>query len=191
MGENQDPQLNKRSDGIEFNPRGERGPRGDHGQQGEKGERGLQGEQAHWGSIFKRPSLVIITGMCMLIGIVLIVFYAQLDSAINDINSERAERADQACRGLEAQHAEEVKDLTNTYAFYENPPAEFKNLLHNTIVITQLADQIKAAKTDTDVFGVFVPKYCDEKGVGLAEPDPVVPEVPSKVKSLLSSSNGK
>ena len=178
--------------------RGERGPRGDHGQHGDKGDTGATGQNApnltlreQGRALWSRPSVLIILGACLLIGVVLIIFYSQLQSGIDDINRERKERINQACLGYEAQHFEEVKELKRTYKIYLDPPPELNALINNPVLLEGLKDQIQAAQNDQDQFGVFVPPYCDEKNVGRPEPDPKVPETPQVIKDLLSSTNGK
>lgn len=101
------------------------------------------------------------------------------------IERESVYRRDQACRGLELGHRQEVKDLRRTYDFYAKPPPSFADLLDNPLVLDGLRDDIKDAAKDQDQFGVFVPKYCDAPGIGLKEPDPIVPKVPERVRIAL------
>jgi hypothetical protein len=194
-------QLGERGDTGGQGPIGERGPRGDRGDRGDpgiQGERGVSGVPVEEPSVKQklkavasRPSLVIIGVMSTVMAIVLILFYAQLDGAINNINKERQERADQACLGAETLHQTEIKDLRRTYAIMENPPPVLETLLKNPLLLEQTKEEIKAALNDEDEFGVFVAPYCDEKGFGRPEPDPKVPKQPQVVKDLLGSINGE
>jgi hypothetical protein len=97
------------------------------------------------------------------------------------VTSETRGRRDQACRGLELGHRQEVRQLRRTYRFYLDPPPSFRDLLSNPLVAQQLREDERAAQSDQDQYGVFVPKYCDEPGVGLPEPDPKVPERPPEL----------
>lgn len=96
--------------------------------------------------------------------------------------SEGKDRRDQACRGLELGHRQEVGKLERTYRFYRHPPPSFKDLLDDPLVLQQLREDERAARSDQDRFGVFVPTYCDEPGYGLREPDPVVPQRPAQLR---------
>lgn len=147
-------------------------------------------QESGWNGLFKRPAVFVIFSMCTVVAAVLIFFYISLDGAINKINSEREERTDQACRGYELQYAEEVKELRNTYKLLEDPPPEFVGLLKNPLVVDSILEDERNVQNDRDEFGVYVAPYCDEPGVGLEEPDPVVPERPKAVTDLIESNNG-
>lgn len=95
---------------------------------------------------------------------------------------EGTDRRDEACRGLELNHKQEVIELDRTYKFYADPPPGFEGLLKNPLVAKSLREAERAAKDDQDRYGVYVPSYCDDPGVGLKEPDPVVPARPPSLR---------
>lgn len=101
------------------------------------------------------------------------------------IEREGRQRRDQTCRGTEGQHRQEIIDLRRAYKFYRTPPPEFASLLQNPLVIQNLREDVRNARHDNDRFGVFVPRYCDEPGVGREEPDPKLPKPPASIRALL------
>lgn len=109
----------------------------------------------------------------------------QAKQAIRQVEREGRQRRDQTCRGAEGQHLQEIIDLRRTYDFYANPPPEFASLLQNPLVIQNLREDVRNATHDNDRFGVFVPTYCDERGIGRKEPDPKLPKPPASLKALL------
>lgn len=84
---------------------------------------------------------------------------------------EATARADQVCRIFEQAHKDDVDQLIQTYAYLDKlTPQEVHDPL-NTFVILNLPTQEKRARTDS------APEFCDEPGVGLPEPDPVLPKM--------------
>lgn len=104
---------------------------------------------------------------------------------IAKIEDESTQRRDQSCRGWEKAHAQEIKELKRSYAFYRDPSPALKPLLDNPISLIVLRERVRNAQSDQDQFGQFVPKYCDEPGVGVKEPDPKVPKTPPRITRLL------
>lgn len=88
---------------------------------------------------------------------------------------------DEACRASEGQHLEEIKDLTERYSFYVDPPRRFADVLKDPRAIQQLHDLERDARRDNDEYGVFVASVCDKPGFGRPEPDPKLPEKPAGV----------
>lgn len=91
---------------------------------------------------------------------------------IKSQENERLIRSDQNCETAERVHLRDVQDLRGSYALLEsaelNPPE--KNAIIYKLVIKGLPNTIASGETDV------APDYCDEKGYGLKEPDPVVPK---------------
>lgn len=85
---------------------------------------------------------------------------------------ERASRTDQTCTVFEQQHKDDVDQLIATYRYLASLSGEELAQPLNRFVLGSLPGVIREAQTDD------APPYCDEPGVGLPEPDPVVPERP-------------
>lgn len=101
------------------------------------------------------------------------------------IQKEGAERRSQNCTTFEGAHRQEVDRLNQTYAYIlKLTPAERRTTLNRTVIagVPRLETE---ASSDSDNEGVLVPSYCDEPGVGLPEPDPIVPKRPAKLKKIL------
>lgn len=103
--------------------------------------------------------------------------------------SEGRDRRDSFCRGQELAHLQEIKDLRRSYDYYSDPPPGLEALLRDRRSIEQLLERERAARSDTDGKGEFVPEYCDDPGFGLPEirgkdgklHDPTVPQRPAVV----------
>lgn len=83
---------------------------------------------------------------------------------------EQAERRDQLCGLFEADHLADVKVLQGRYRLLSDP--DRRALLGaglTRLVVLGLGEIEREARTDT------APEFCDEPGVGLPEPDPVLP----------------
>lgn len=97
------------------------------------------------------------------------------------IEVEGNERRDQICEQAERVHLQEVVELRRTYDYLDGlQPEQLKDPL-NATVLTFLPQTEHTAQTDS------APPFCDEPGVGLPEPDPVVPKRPEKIDKLLKS----
>jgi hypothetical protein len=81
------------------------------------------------------------------------------------------ERIDQSCTTDEREHADNVRQLEQTYNALSSPTIR-ANLGPGlvTLIVSQMAELEKDARTDQ------APPFCDEPGVGLPEPDPEPPE---------------
>jgi hypothetical protein len=95
------------------------------------------------------------------------------------LDRETSERRNQTCKWFEGDHLEDVKDLKRTYArmpealaFYTAAAPNSLRPFLKSIIAADLARLEKEAMVDA------APEYCDESGIGLPEPDPVIPERP-------------
>jgi hypothetical protein len=133
---------------------------GARGERGERGRRGATGSrEAGWGEVVRTLWLLAIT----LIGGFWIV---RFEADVND-------RRDQTCRLFERDHLADVERLRGTYKYLNGlAPVQFEDTL-NQAILRQLPDLESEARVDS------APDYCDEDGVGLPEPDPVVPKRPA------------
>lgn len=95
--------------------------------------------------------------------------------------SEAAERRDQNCLSFEGKHAQEVRDLDDQYAFLLTAPRERWDDTQTFVYERTLPALEREAVRDNDPLGERVPAYCDEPGVGLAEPDPCIPKRPQSL----------
>lgn len=85
------------------------------------------------------------------------------------------ERIDQSCTLFERDHLTDVQRLRNTYRYLAQlRPSEVDQPL-NRFVIRALPETEREARQDT------APRYCDEPGLGLPEPDPVIPQRPQNL----------
>lgn len=86
------------------------------------------------------------------------------------IVSEGRERRDQSCLQNERRHLDDVQQLRNTYEFLEHLPRSEWGTPLTRAIVRQLPQIERDARVDV------APKFCDEHGIGLPEPDPVVPK---------------
>ncbi len=92
---------------------------------------------------------------------------------------ESKKRRDQTCALLEATHKRNVDNLNSTYDYI----SELKEReVHDTLTIFVLRN-LPQAETSTRIDDA--PQFCDEPGIGLPEPDPVINERPERVSKLL------
>lgn len=95
------------------------------------------------------------------------------------LEQTRTESRDQLCMWFEPDHLEDVQELRRTYKrvpealeFYiAAAPEKLRPFLENAVA-TDVARLEAEARVDS------APAFCDEPGVGLPEPDPVVPKRP-------------
>lgn len=92
------------------------------------------------------------------------------------LDGESAIRTDQVCRLFETDHLADVTRLRNTYAYLDALPAKERGAPLNRALLRQLPQLEDEAGTDQ------APEFCDEPGVGLPEPDPVLPKKPESLK---------
>jgi hypothetical protein len=89
------------------------------------------------------------------------------------ISNEGRERRDQTCTQSEREHLVKVQELRRTYGFLTNPKK--RRLLGpglTKLVILGLPRTEREARVDP------APPFCNEPGIGLPEPDPVIPPRP-------------
>jgi hypothetical protein len=150
--------------------RGERGPRGDHGQKGETGDRGQRGPRGFRGFGFRvaRSPALVYFACFVAIGY---SFWTN-HNAINQIQEESKGRRDQSCHISESTHKADVEQLQRTYDYLVNLTPRQKRSAINRAVLANLPNVEHAARLDP------APPFCDEPGIGLPEPDPVLPKRP-------------
>ena len=103
----------------------------------------------------------------------------QSQQAVRQIKQESRGRRDQSCSLSEREHLEDIRTLRRAYRrtpkaleFYlQVAPRGFRPFLRNA-VYADLARLEKEARVDR------APEFCDAPGIGLPEPDPVVPKRP-------------
>jgi hypothetical protein len=88
---------------------------------------------------------------------------------------EARERRDQMCRLFETDHAQDVERLRRTYAYLVRLTPEQRAGNLNQEVFRGLSQLEEEARLDS------APEFCDEPDVGLAEPDPVIPQRPARL----------
>lgn len=150
-------------------------------------------------TVFGRPAVMIITFMVLINAGIFFYFdnkavqsdqniqhnivrleeFAKTNRAIvARLDSERAERTDQNCKLFELDHLQDVRDLRDTYKFLSNKEAATENPGLTRFIILNLPRTEKEAKIDS------APEYCDDPGLGLPEPDPVIPNRPDNLDEL-------
>lgn len=98
---------------------------------------------------------------------------AGTEATVKDLRREGEERRDQSCRIQERKQEADVQQLRRTYTFLLGlkPAAPLRRA-----VITLLPQIEDDARQDD------APPYCNAPGVGLPEPDPVVPKRPPSLR---------
>lgn len=148
-------------------------------------------EQIDHPSRLKLFAIATVVAMSVLLVGVVVLFAVDTNrDAIERIDREIEERRDIGCKGAERQHAQEIRDLERSYEIYENPPPSFREILQEPFAIQGLREDIRNAENDADRFGVFVSPFCDDRGIGEKEPDPVMPDQPQEVQDLLRAAGG-
>jgi hypothetical protein len=91
-------------------------------------------------------------------------------------------RQDQGCVLFERAHNQDVKALKDTYAYLLTltPQQREKDPL-NQFVIKSLP------QTENRVITDAAPKYCDNPGFGLPEPNPVIPKRPAALRDVVKA----
>lgn len=90
--------------------------------------------------------------------------------AIASFKKESLQRRDESCEITEREHKGDVESLRKTYAYIESLSEKETHQKLNQIIIANLPETEQNARTDV------APSYCDEPGIGLPEPDPVLPK---------------
>lgn len=110
----------------------------------------------------------VLAGAAMLLTVVLFKLYTD----------ESAARRDQNCLSFEGDHAQEVRDLGDSYSLLLRTARPAWDDTQR-FVFERLPQLERNAASDRDRFGARVPAYCDDPGTGLAEPDPCLPRRPA------------
>jgi hypothetical protein len=96
---------------------------------------------------------------------------------------ESAERRDQMCRLFEGDHLQDITELRRTYERMPRALEFYKRItpprLQPFVIGTVMAD---LRRLEQEAHVDSAPDFCDEHDVGLAEPDPVVPERPPRLE---------
>jgi hypothetical protein len=89
------------------------------------------------------------------------------------VRREGSERRDQSCRIAERKQRADVERLHRTYAYLLRELRAGRTDTPLNIEVLRGLGQAEAEAREDDA-----PPFCDEPGVGLPEPDPVVPDRP-------------
>lgn len=89
--------------------------------------------------------------------------------------SETKKRIDQTCSIQETKQKNDVQALEQTYRYLSQLSGKELAQPLNKAVLANLPGVIREAETDD------APKFCDDPGVGLPEPDPVLPKRPPNI----------
>lgn len=93
----------------------------------------------------------------------------EANNALIAFEKESKQRRDQSCDITEKAQLKAVTDLRNTYKYIESlRPKEVRSTLNQFIIASM-------SKTYSDAATTVAPKYCDQPGIGLPEPNPVLP----------------
>jgi hypothetical protein len=99
------------------------------------------------------------------------------------LRDEGAQRRNQTCVIFERKQKKDVDQLRDTYHYLAQlSPREYaeakagRGELLNRAVIANLPKTVADAKEDD------APEFCDAPGVGLPEPDPVLPKRPRRLR---------
>jgi hypothetical protein len=92
---------------------------------------------------------------------------------------ERDRARGQICTWFEGDHLDDVQNLVNTYAFFEEQTvAGIRGSDFLLPVFLQMPE------TEGEALQDQAPAFCDEEGVAFPEPDPCYPERPAQVRHL-------
>jgi hypothetical protein len=84
-------------------------------------------------------------------------------------------RRDQSCKLTETAQLKKVESLENTYRYLSALTTEERATTLNRFIFQGLRKQEQEARIDS------APKFCDEPGIGLPEPDPPIPARPQNL----------
>lgn len=99
---------------------------------------------------------------------------ADARAAIRRVKREGLKRRDQLCLADENAHLRDVKKLRATYRFLLGPPPPAPSSL-------VLAVRLGLSSQEADARD-HAPDFCDEPGIGLPEPDPIIPRRPKALR---------
>ena len=100
---------------------------------------------------------------------------AKANRAIRQIERESKGRRDQSCRISESQHKADVDGLRRTYDYLKQLTPRQRRSPINRAILANLPVTEREARMDP------APPFCDEPGIGLPEPDPVLPKRPKSL----------
>ena len=100
---------------------------------------------------------------------------AKANRAVRQIEAESRARRDQSCRISEETHKDDVDSLRRTYKYLLDLTPRQKQTTFNRALLANLPNVERKARQDP------APPFCDEPGIGLPEPDPVVPKRPKSL----------
>lgn len=131
-------------------------------------------------------AVVIVFAMCIFVAVILFLFYSSLEKQsdkaehtaqetkqlVIKLEHEAIQRRNASCQITERDQRDEVRSLEVTYDYLVGLTDKQRQTPLNKLIIKELPRAESEAKRDN------APKYCDEPGVGLPEPDKKVPERP-------------
>jgi hypothetical protein len=102
---------------------------------------------------------------------------AETEKRAAAIRAENRERRDQSCAISERKQATDIKKLRQTYAYLHRKRREGRlgEDLPREVIRALPRSEAEAHEDDA-------PPFCDEKGIGLPEPDPVIPSRPREFR---------
>ena len=107
------------------------------------------------------------------------IFYTYHDGNKQDRVIERNQREalDQFCRLAEQDHKTDVDRLTEIYTYLDALPRSQYDAPINQFVINSTL-----TTRETEAYNDKAPPLCDRPGLGLPEPDPVIPDRPADLR---------
>jgi hypothetical protein len=96
--------------------------------------------------------------------------------SIATLYADRTDRADQTCTLFERAHERDVNALAATYKYLVGLSDSERTSAINRTVLARLPETEQQARVTK------APSYCDDRGVGLPEPNPVIPVRPSSLR---------
>lgn len=129
-------------------------------------------------------ALVLAAGSCLLS----VLLYTKIGDEESARQHELLERRSANCLVFEGDHLQEVQQLRQTYRFLTRTaegrpkPRSRWTELEKVVFKTSLPKLELDARSDSDLHGAQVPRYCDQPGLGLPEPDPAVPKRPPELR---------
>lgn len=90
--------------------------------------------------------------------------------------TESAQRRDQSCSLFERKHLDDVRQLRRLYRYLVGLSVVDRNTTLTKEIVRGLPRLERQAHIDR------APQYCDKPGIGLPEPDPVIPKRPASLR---------
>jgi hypothetical protein len=98
-----------------------------------------------------------------------------IGAVVGYVKWEADTRADQNCHIWETIHARDVVQLADTYQYLAQLKPHQEDDPINVFIRIRLPETEAKAKD-------IAPDFCDKPGLGLPEPDPVIPEKPESIR---------